>query len=64
MKRQVISLYDKTGLSLDPWVITDGYAAFCYDITNPDPCEFRNGILFLKADLHDPETLNNLAKRH
>jgi hypothetical protein len=63
MKREVISLYDKTGFSLEPWV-TDGYAAFCYDIANPDPCESRNGILFIKADLHDPGTLKNLAKRH
>ena len=63
MKREVVSLYDKTGFSLEPWVI-DGFAAFCYDLANPDPCESRNGILFMKADLHDPETLKNLVKRH
>jgi hypothetical protein len=61
MKRECVSFYDKTGFSLVPWV-KDGYICFCYDITNK--CEQRNGILFLQADLHDPQTVQKLLKRH
>ena len=60
---EVVSLYDKTGFSLQPWV-KDGYVCFCYDISNPIPCEYRDGILFMNADSHNPDTLQMLTKRH
>ena len=60
---QVVSLYDKTGFSLKPWSEA-GFLAFAYDIQNPDECVQRDGILFMKADLHDPHCLALLEKRH
>ena len=59
----VVSLYDKTGFSLQPWV-NAGFKAFAYDIQNPDKCVQRNGVLYMKADLHDPTCLAMLEKKH
>jgi hypothetical protein len=61
--REVVSLYDKTGLSLQPWVAA-GYECFAYDIMNPSPCEDCDGVLFMREDLHDPAALERLVKRH
>ena len=60
-KMQVVSLYDKTGFSLQPWA-NAGFKAIAYDIQNQG--EERNGILFLKADLHDAKCLALLEKKH
>ena len=62
-RREVVSLYDKTGLSLQPWVAA-GYVCFAYDIMNPSPCVDRDGVLFMREDLHDSTALERLAKRH
>ena len=55
-RREVVSLYDKTGLSLQPWVAA-GYVCFAYDIMNPSPCVDRDGVLFMREDLHDSTAL-------
>jgi hypothetical protein len=54
---------DKTGFSLQPWAAA-GFCAFAYDIQNPDECVQIDGVLFMKADLHDPTCLAMLEKRH
>lgn len=62
MRRQAISLYDKTGFSLQPWAAA-GYECFAYDIANPLH-EVRDGVTFVREDLHDPATLDRLAQLH
>ena len=60
---EVLSLYDKTGISLRPWADA-GFVCFAYDIQNPSPCREEGGILYMRADLHDPDVIKQLVKRH
>jgi len=54
----VISLYDYTGEALKPWAEA-GYTCYAYDIQH-ETAEGVNveGITYIKADLHDRETLS------
>ena len=72
MKNQVISLYDYTGEALRPWSEA-GYDCFAYDIQHiAEPMDItglknmRKGpaIFYFHADLHDPQTLENILARH
>jgi len=66
-KNIVISLYDFTGEALKPWAAA-GYTCYAFDIQH-DPHETttrysqinaKGSIEYVHADLHNPETLNNI----
>ena len=57
LEMQVVSLYDKTGLSVQPWAL-DGYECFCYDIRNTD-C-VRGNVTYVQSDLHDESVIEKL----
>lgn len=58
---QVVSLYDMTGIALEPWRDA-GFECFAYDIAHED--HERDGIQFRHADLHDPATFARLMEEH
>ena len=62
--KYVLSLYDYTGEALVPWAEA-GYSCIAFDIQHDDtvPDVFGSGgsIKYVKADLHDQNTLNKIA---
>lgn len=62
--KYVLSLYDYTGEALVPWAEA-GYSCIAFDIQHDDTVTdvFGSGgsIKYVKADLHDQNTLNKIA---
>lgn len=59
MTKHVISLYDYTTVSVQPWAEA-GYECWCYDIQHPEHETIQVGdgkIHKVNADLHDKETI-------
>lgn len=68
LKKQVISLYDYTGVAVTPWA-NAGYECFCYDIQHPkegrtELTEFGGIIHYQHLDLHNPEFIEQLQEKH
>lgn len=63
--KTVLSLYDFTGEALRPWAEA-GYACHAFDIQHDDSrvetFEGGGSITYSHADLHDTQTLHNIAK--
>lgn len=62
--KYVLSLYDFTGEALVPWAEA-GYSCIAFDIQHDNTVTdvFGSGgsIKYVKADLHDQNTLNRIA---
>ena len=61
----VLSLYDFTGISMEPWAEA-GYRCICLDIKHQDSVtHYTSGgsIEFRKADLHDAATIEALKRQ-
>lgn len=56
----VLSLYDYTGEAVRPWADA-GYDCYCYDIQHPIEGRVDGNINYIRADLHDPATIDALA---
>ena len=52
----VLSLYDYTGVAVRPWAEA-GYDCYCFDIQHPQEGRTDGNINFMRADLHDPDTI-------
>ena len=64
-KNVVLSLYDYTGEAVKPWA-ERGYTCYCFDIQHEGVTvtDYPNGgsIVKLNADLHNPQTIEDIAK--
>jgi hypothetical protein len=63
----VISLYDYTGVALEPWA-KRGYKCYAYDIQHglkaPDNFDGGGSIYYVKADLHSIMTMACVYENH
>lgn len=68
MRKTVLSLYDYTGVAMEPWARA-GYTCFCFDnqhsIVRPRTELVGEGAIhFVNADLHDRQTLSDIVREH